>query len=378
MHRWNHHIWGNRELSAAEKLVMLYLLERANKDGVCWPSLNTIARDTGLTRRGVIGILRRLRDAGYITWKQVGQTNTYRVAVDRLVNEVHQGSEPGSPGVVNQVHQVVNEVHQVVNEVHQVVNEVHQGSEPGSPGVVNAVHPNHPIELSTEPPIEPPIEPPNNNPPLYPPPNAAPQEPPSSPAAVAVGGEALQTQNPQTPKAAPNRESEVLALTQNLPAAGAGPVPTMTPDEARTALQERIPQRIPPPPQVPGEMVRELREAGLWERFSALRRYARDTRAWHEWLAGPVAAQWRRLGSGFAPALRGALEGMASRPDLARPLIWLERQLERATPPPPPPPPKTREEELVDQVVRAPTLEEAVDAFLEWAREVNANERPVA
>ncbi|WP_153185520.1 hypothetical protein, partial [Thermus scotoductus] len=91
----------------------------------------------------------------------------------------------------------------------------------------------------------------------------------------------------------------------------------MTPDEARTALQERIPQRIPPPPQVPGEMVRELREAGLWERFSALRRYARDTRAWHEWLAGPVAAQWRRLGSGFAPALRGALEGMASRPDLA-------------------------------------------------------------
>ncbi|TFU25622.1 helix-turn-helix domain-containing protein [Thermus tengchongensis] len=345
MYRWNHHIWDNRELSAAEKLVMLYLLERANKDGVCWPSLNTIARDTGLTRRGVIGILRRLRDAGYITWEQVGQTNTYRVAVDRLVNEVHQ-----------------------------VVNEVHQGGEPGSPGVVNGVHPNHPIELSTEPPIEPP----NNNPPLYPPPNAAPQDPPSSPPAVAVGGEALQTQNPQTPKAAPNRESEVLALTQNLPAAGAGPATKMTPDEARTALQERIPQRIPPPPQVPGEMVRELREAGLWERFSALRRYARDTRAWHEWLAGPVAAQWRRLGSGFAPALRGALEGMASRPDLARPLIWLERQLERATPPPPPPPPKTREEELVDQVVRAPTLEEAVDAFLEWAREVNANERPVA
>ncbi len=103
MYRWNHHIWGNRELSAAEKLVMLYLLERANKDGVCWPSLNTIARDTGLTRRGVIGILRRLRDAGYITWEQVGQTNTYRVAVDRLVNLVHQGSEPGSPEVVNQI-----------------------------------------------------------------------------------------------------------------------------------------------------------------------------------------------------------------------------------------------------------------------------------
>lgn len=43
-------IYGDPELSAKAKLVLLYLHDRANKDGESWYAINTMARDLSLSR----------------------------------------------------------------------------------------------------------------------------------------------------------------------------------------------------------------------------------------------------------------------------------------------------------------------------------------
>ncbi|RTH99377.1 hypothetical protein CSW28_07770 [Thermus scotoductus] len=68
MYRYNHYVWG-APLTPNEKLVLLYLLDRSNEEGLCWPSITTIAASTGLSRRGVQNVLHRLRDLGLIAWR---------------------------------------------------------------------------------------------------------------------------------------------------------------------------------------------------------------------------------------------------------------------------------------------------------------------
>ena len=99
MYRYNHHIWETN-LTTAEKLVMLYLLERADAMGTCWPSLKTIASATSMTVRGVSKVLARLRSRGLVSWSSRGQgANLYRINLDLLTKEEGQpgGMEPGSP-----------------------------------------------------------------------------------------------------------------------------------------------------------------------------------------------------------------------------------------------------------------------------------------
>ena len=43
-------IYGDPELSAKAKLVLLYLHDRANKDGESWYAITTMARDLSLSR----------------------------------------------------------------------------------------------------------------------------------------------------------------------------------------------------------------------------------------------------------------------------------------------------------------------------------------
>lgn len=125
----------------------------------------------------------------------------------------------------------------------------------------------------------------------------------------------------------------------------------MDPEEARAWAAAARPERIPPPAhtEAGAAAVRALRDAGLWERVAALRRHARDWRAWQDWLHGPIAREFGRLGAReFVAAVREALEGLASRPDLARPLIWLERQLQRR-----PTPVRVAQEAVEDDPMRA-------------------------
>ena len=50
--------------------VYVYLKDRANKDGECWPAIPTIARELKLSESTVRRALRDLRRAGYLTTEQ--------------------------------------------------------------------------------------------------------------------------------------------------------------------------------------------------------------------------------------------------------------------------------------------------------------------
>ena len=50
--------------------VYIYLADRANKDGICWPSIPTIAKDLKLSESTTRRAIRDLRKAGVIQTEQ--------------------------------------------------------------------------------------------------------------------------------------------------------------------------------------------------------------------------------------------------------------------------------------------------------------------
>ncbi len=76
--------WAAPRLRPSARLVLVYLAWRANDSGCAFPALETIARDTGLSRRHVIRLLRLLSVHGLIargpeTVGGRGRTAIYRV-----------------------------------------------------------------------------------------------------------------------------------------------------------------------------------------------------------------------------------------------------------------------------------------------------------
>ena len=74
--------------SSTAKLVLLALAWRANRRGVCFPSIASIAEDTGLSMRGVGGALQLLAAGSFIAIKHgsnhLGRTSsTYRLTLDQ-------------------------------------------------------------------------------------------------------------------------------------------------------------------------------------------------------------------------------------------------------------------------------------------------------
>ena len=63
-------IYGDLELSARAKLVLVYLHERANKDGESWYAINTMAKDLSLSRSTIKRALAELIRQGRVE-KQV-------------------------------------------------------------------------------------------------------------------------------------------------------------------------------------------------------------------------------------------------------------------------------------------------------------------
>ncbi len=61
--RW---AWSAPVENSGQRLVLLNLADRANKQGECWPSQKRIARDTNLSERSVRGWLKKLQNNGYI------------------------------------------------------------------------------------------------------------------------------------------------------------------------------------------------------------------------------------------------------------------------------------------------------------------------
>lgn len=58
------------DLSHRAYVVYLYLYDRANKEGICWPSVNRIAEDTKLSPSTVRRAIKDLRKAGLIKTEQ--------------------------------------------------------------------------------------------------------------------------------------------------------------------------------------------------------------------------------------------------------------------------------------------------------------------
>ena len=50
--------------------VYTYLADRANKEGICWPAIPTIAKDLKLSQSTVRRALQDLRNAGFLETQQ--------------------------------------------------------------------------------------------------------------------------------------------------------------------------------------------------------------------------------------------------------------------------------------------------------------------
>lgn len=59
-------IYGDPELSAKAKQVLVYLHDRANRDGESWYAINTMARDLSLSRSTIKRALAELIRQGQI------------------------------------------------------------------------------------------------------------------------------------------------------------------------------------------------------------------------------------------------------------------------------------------------------------------------
>lgn len=59
-----------RELPHRAVSVYIYLFDRANKDGECWPAIPTIAKELKLSESTIRRALRDLRKAGLLKTEQ--------------------------------------------------------------------------------------------------------------------------------------------------------------------------------------------------------------------------------------------------------------------------------------------------------------------
>ncbi len=78
-------IYKDTELSHRAKAVYIYLKDHSNKEGTCWPGINTIAAGVSLSRSTVKRALGDLVKAGLVEkssrWRENGgvTSNLYRV-----------------------------------------------------------------------------------------------------------------------------------------------------------------------------------------------------------------------------------------------------------------------------------------------------------
>ncbi len=79
-----HSIYSS-DLPHRARVVYMYLKDRTNKDGTCWPSIRTIAGELQLSRATVCRALDDLCQAGFLTreqrWRENGgrTSNFYKI-----------------------------------------------------------------------------------------------------------------------------------------------------------------------------------------------------------------------------------------------------------------------------------------------------------
>ncbi len=320
-------IWELDGLTTTETVILVYLTLRAGEKGVCWPSLATISRHTKMSTSGAWKTLRRLREKGLISWERDGYgNNIYRINAAAIMaarvgkngdyDQVRRGVVPGNRGDYDQGIEGIVPGHNPIStrdegDYYQVPTN-RSLNIPLNTSINTATFP-----VSTHTFGE-----------------------PGKPEARRRGEG--QVENPETPKTQDTPPSGLNSSAEKtIPAAAAEPGPD---SGHRPAVPDRVQAHVPGPrpagfPYSPerGALVKALRDAGLWERFSGLlRRHARDERAWWAWL-DRLAPERQRLDGYFPEAARAALDRLESWPDARYPFAVVERTIREFTPPPPNP-----------------------------------------
>jgi hypothetical protein len=112
-----------------ERLVYAALWRHTGYDGACWPSLPTLALETGLCRRVVGPAVERLRQRGLLTVEnRPGRVNRYYMDPDELlalfqdqgepVQEMHGSEVPADASTTPPVQEMPPPVHEMPYPVH--------------------------------------------------------------------------------------------------------------------------------------------------------------------------------------------------------------------------------------------------------------------
>lgn len=86
-------VFGLKEPTGAARLVLLALADNANDEGVCWPSVETIARKAGIGVRWTQRIIRDLVESEYMALSirpvdgKKNETNIYTLNIQKLNDE---------------------------------------------------------------------------------------------------------------------------------------------------------------------------------------------------------------------------------------------------------------------------------------------------
>ena len=114
--------WSAHGLSSTRKFVLLSLCDQANDDGLCYPSLKTIAERCALSERAVYKVLADLESFGLVRREsEPGKTTRYHIQPEALerasdhcttftperrspLNDVHPTPERDSGAPLNDVH----------------------------------------------------------------------------------------------------------------------------------------------------------------------------------------------------------------------------------------------------------------------------------
>ena len=109
--------WDREDLSSTQKLVLLALADWANDEGLCWPSIERVAKKSSLKKRAVQLAIRSLEEMQFIRRDEViGKGNRYwiQIPVQQMhpctkdappVHEMHETRAPDAPNTLN-IHQL--------------------------------------------------------------------------------------------------------------------------------------------------------------------------------------------------------------------------------------------------------------------------------
>lgn len=95
-------VWDREDVSSTQKLVLLALADWANDEGLCWPSIERVAKKSSLKKRAVQLAIRSLEEAHFIRREEViGKGNKYWINIP--VQEMHPCIKDTPP--VHQMHE---------------------------------------------------------------------------------------------------------------------------------------------------------------------------------------------------------------------------------------------------------------------------------